>query len=281
MGIGAYIRRIGRKRGDGRALTRAEAADLMGQVLDQTASDFEIGAFCMAMRMKGETVDEFAGFLDALHARTQRVCCVDGTPVVVIPSYNGARKYPVLTPLLGLLLAARGMPVLMHGMASEDVRVTSGQVFQHLGIAPDVSMAPLSAGELRWVPTAALCPGLARLIEVRRALTMRNTGHSLAKMLNPVQGKALLLSSYTHGEYSEAMQAAFETQGTQALLFNGLEGEVVALENRGPAKAHETDDIGAAATAELTQAVLQGKTPAPAELAAQIDTILSAWQALP
>ena len=40
MSIGAYIRRIGRKRGDGRALTRAEAADLMGQVLDRTATDF-------------------------------------------------------------------------------------------------------------------------------------------------------------------------------------------------------------------------------------------------
>ena len=280
MSIGAYIRRIGRKRGDGRALTRAEAADLVGQVLDRTATDFEIGAFCMAMRIKGETVDEFAGFLDAIHARTQRVSCVDGTAVVAIPSYNGARKYPVLTPLLGLLLAARGVPVLMHGMTSEDVRVTSGQVFERLGIALNPSKSPLAVGELRWMPTEALCDGLARLIAVRRVLTMRNTGHSLAKMFNPVEGKVLVLSSYTHGEYSEAMQAAFETQGIQALLFNGLEGEVVALENRGLVKSPEAADISAASTAEFAQAVLQGQRPVPAELAAQIETIMSAWQAL-
>ncbi len=280
MSIGAYIRRIGRKRGDGRALTRTEAADLMGQVLDQTATDFEIGAFCMAMRIKGETVNEFAGFLDAIHARTQRVSCIDGTAVVVIPSYNGARKHPVLTPLLGLLLAARGVPVLMHGMASEDMRVTSGQVFERLGVRLNSSRAPLSIGELRWMPTEALCPGLARLIAVRRMLTMRNTGHSLAKMFNPIEGKALLLSSYTHGEYSEAMQAAFETQGSPALLFNGLEGEVVALENRGFAKSQDPVDISAAEIAELTQAVLQGRRPVPDTLSSQVDTIMGAWQAL-
>lgn len=280
MGIGAYIKRIGRKRGDGRALTRAEAADLMGQILDQSASDFEIGAFCMAMRIKGETIDEFSGFLDALHARTQKISCANGTPVVVIPSYNGARKYPVFTPLLGLLLAARGVSVLMHGMPSEDVRVTSGQVFEALGLAPNTSTTPMSAGELRWVPTEALCPGLARLIAVRRVLTMRNAGHSIAKMFNPVKGKSLLLSSYTHGEYSESMQAAFESQGIQALLFNGLEGEVVALETRGHSKPLESAEISAAATAELTQAILQGHQPVPAELSAQIDTIMAAWRAL-
>ena len=117
MGIGSYIRRIGRKRGDGRGLSRTEAADLMRQIFNGSATDLEVGAFCMAMRIKGETSDEFVGFLDALAESSITVKSDDSAPVVVIPSYNGARKIPVLTPLLGLLLARQGVPVLIHGMA--------------------------------------------------------------------------------------------------------------------------------------------------------------------
>ena len=56
------------------------------------------------MRIKGETPEEMAGFLDATHARLNHL--PDGErPLIVLPSYNGARKLPVLTPLLALLLA--------------------------------------------------------------------------------------------------------------------------------------------------------------------------------
>jgi anthranilate phosphoribosyltransferase len=59
-----------------------------------------------------------AGFLDATTARLAS-CPPATAPVVVLPSYNGARKLPVLTPLLALLLAREGLPVLMHGTATE------------------------------------------------------------------------------------------------------------------------------------------------------------------
>ena len=69
-------------------------------------TDLEIGAFCLAMRIKGETAQEMAGFLDATHQRLHRLPASTGRPTIVIPSYNGARKLPVLTPLLALLLAS-------------------------------------------------------------------------------------------------------------------------------------------------------------------------------
>ena len=66
-------------------------------------SELELGAFCIAMCIKGETPDELAGFLDALtpHMQRPRSTC----PVVVLPSYSGARRQPCLTPLLALHLA--------------------------------------------------------------------------------------------------------------------------------------------------------------------------------
>jgi len=104
MSIAQYIKVIGRGKDGARPLTREQAADLFGQVLDRTVTDLEVGGFCLAMRIKGETPEEMAGFLDATYQRMQRFPASD-RPVVVLPSYNGARKLPVLTPLLALLLA--------------------------------------------------------------------------------------------------------------------------------------------------------------------------------
>jgi len=85
MSISHYIKNIGRGKDGARAIDRAEAADLMGQVLDGQVSDLELGAFCLAMRIKGETPEEMAGFLDATHARLNKVA-TGGAPTVVLPS---------------------------------------------------------------------------------------------------------------------------------------------------------------------------------------------------
>lgn len=307
MGIGSYIRHIARKHSDGRDLSRQEAADLMGQLLDGRASDIELGAFCIAMRLKGETAEEFAGFLDATNARLAPCLSSDAKPVVVIPSYNGARKHPVLTPLLGLMLARRGVTVLMHGMATESVRITSQDVLQELGIAPVSAASHLSAGTFSFISTEMLCPGLARVLAARRATGLRNSGHSIAKMLNPVHGKSLLLSSYTHGEYTDPMADALKTHQMSVLLFHGLEGEVIAEERRlgetlfllqglpqdigsleqsasasgrGLGIAHQDALLSKEAMAAWTRSVLDGQEPIPTALTAQLELIERAIAAL-
>jgi anthranilate phosphoribosyltransferase len=258
MGIGHYIKDIGRGRDGARPLTREHATDLMGQVLDGQVSDLEIGAFCLAMRIKGETPDEMAGFLDATHARLQHVRADAGTPVVVLPSYNGARKLPVLTPLLACLLAREGLAVVMHGTATEASRITSEAVLAALGIQTRQTAGTVAAGEVAFVPTEVLNPALKRLLDVRRVVNLRNPAHSLVKLMDPVarlspsastsplmspivgtttqtpEARTLLVSSYTHPEYALSMAATFELTGTRALLLRGTEGEVVADARRLP-----------------------------------------------
>jgi anthranilate phosphoribosyltransferase len=122
-----YIKEIGRGKEGARALSREQARDLFGQVLDGSVSDLEIGAFCIAMRIKGETPEEMAGFLDAVHARLRRLPA-STRPLVVLPSYNGARKLPGADALAGAAAGAQeGLPVLVHGAATEDSRVTTSR----------------------------------------------------------------------------------------------------------------------------------------------------------
>ena len=69
MSISNYIKEIGRGTKGARSLSREQAADLMGQLLDGQVSDLELGGFCVAMRFKGESAQELAGFLDATEQR--------------------------------------------------------------------------------------------------------------------------------------------------------------------------------------------------------------------
>ena len=297
MGISHYIKDIGRGKDGARALGRAQAADLMGQVLDQQVSDLELGAFCIAMRVKGETPEEMAGFLDATHARLNKVH-TGQAPTVVLPSYNGARKLPVLTPLLALLLARQGVAVVLHGTATEDKRVSSQAVLAELGIAASGPSPQVQAGEVVWVPTGVLNAGLERLLSVRRVVGLRNPGHSLVKLLNPCDpnsGPALVVSSYTHPEYLRSMSDTFALTGQHALLLRGTEGESVADARRTPAmdvfingqtrrvqapqdgplaQVPDLPGTDAAATAAYIQRVLRGDLPVPQAISLQVQHIL-------
>ena len=198
MGIGQYIKIIGRGKQGARSITREQAADLFSQVLDGSVTDLEIGAFCLAMRIKGETREEMAGFLDAMALRLQHFPAHPQQPIVVIPSYNGARKLPLLTPLLALLLAREGLGVLVHGTATESRAVNSSDILTALEIHAQTAIKEIASGEIVFAPTALLCPGLQRLLEVRRVVGLRNPAHSLVKLMNPVAGRSLIVSSYTH-----------------------------------------------------------------------------------
>jgi anthranilate phosphoribosyltransferase len=318
MGISHYIKDIGRGKDGARALGRAQATDLMAQVLDGAVSDLELGAFCLAMRIKGETPEEMAGFLDAATARLNAPVAAPGTRVVVLPSYNGARRLPLLTPLLALWLARAGLCVLVHGYTGEARRLGTGALLQHLAqehpqwaidlpashaqaqaqtqARPQVLPMTLVPGCVHYLPLQALCPGLQRLLDVRAAVGLRNSGHSMVKLLNPSTAPSLLVSSYTHPEYAASMAATLQLVGTHALLLRGTEGEPVADPRRLPQIDRFQDGIRSlaceaqtgplatlpdlpalldlASSADYTARVLAGQLPMPPSIAQQAALIL-------
>jgi anthranilate phosphoribosyltransferase len=295
VSIAHYIKDIGRGKQGARPITREQATDLFGQLLDGTVTDLEVGAFCLAMRIKGETPEEMAGFLDATHARLHRVPA-GAKPTVVLPSYNGARRLPVLTPLLALLLARRGLPVVIHGTATDATRVLVSQVMASLGLQARTAPGPIAPGEAVFIPTEVLHPGLKRLLDVRRVVGLRNSAHSLVKLMNPCAGPAVIVSSYTHPEYAISMAQVFELTQATALLLRGTEGEAVADARRLPQmdgfiagrrvalqdgqRGTLTDlpglpkDIDADTTARYIEDVLADRVPLPASLGLQVEHIL-------
>ncbi|WP_298830188.1 DNA-binding protein YbiB [uncultured Piscinibacter sp.] len=307
MSIAPYIKEIGRGREGARSLTQAQAHDVMRQILDGQVTDLEIGAFAIAMRIKGETVDELAGFLHAVHER-----CIPLHPqhaTVVLPSYNGARKLPNLTALLALLLAQEGVQVLVHGPEHDPGRITTAEIFHTLGLPCAEDTADIHAAWQRREPvfmrTEALCPPLARLLDARRVIGLRNPAHTVAKLLTPCrQTPSLRVVNYTHPEYGTTLTHFLAQTKADAMLMRGTEGEPVAdprrlqrldvfLDgqfrpelSRGAQEGVLTElpvlprSHDAATTALYIQSVVSGEKPAPAPLQQQVEALLAALAAL-
>ena len=299
-----FIREIGRGKKGARDMSRDDACKIFSAMLDGRLSDLELGGFLIGMRIKGESVGEIAGFLDAAEASFKQLTAPAGSFVpVVIPSYNGSRQMPNLTPLLALLLAREGVPVLVHGVTVDPGRVTTAEILQQLGFAvcsDTVAVAGAFArAEPAFIPVAALAPKLDRLLQIRRVLGLRNSTHTLVKIMQPFSTAALRLVSYTHPEYLTMLSDYFSTAASVArgdvFLMRGTEGETVANAKRAHAvewfhnnvrttlieRQQPVDEMpplpaasDAATTAAWIREALDGKQPIPVPIAEQLAQIL-------
>ena len=235
------IKEVGRGKNHARDLDFTTACDLYRQMLAGAVPELEMGGILIALRIKGEGEEEMLGFYQAMQERVVTLTPPASLPMpIVIPSYNGARKQGNLTPLLALLLSALGFPVVVHGVSDDPTRITSEAVFTELGItaSTDVEQAQqrLDQGKLVFMPVASLCPPLAEQLSLRWRMGVRNSAHTLAKLVTPFgEDAALRLSSVSHPEYIARVGKFFQAIGGRALLLNGTEGEVYANPQRCPA----------------------------------------------
>lgn len=305
-----FIKDIGRGSQHPSDLSFERAFELWHAALSDRLDPVALGGVLIAMRVKGETADEIAAFLAASAAFAEPIQLPPemGMPVV-IPSYNGARKMPNLTPLLAVLLARRGVPVLLHGGSGSDIpagrpaRVTSAAILAAMGFPAATSAGELLASWTRlqpgFMPIENLNPALSRVLALRAVLGVRNSSHTLVKLLQPFQSKALCLSSYTHPEYLSMLTTLFQRADVAArqdcLLLRATEGEAVANARRAVAmqwfsqQQMQTllpDASALAAAVELPlecstevtvkyiEAVLSGQLPVPAPIAWQLQVIV-------
>jgi len=298
MDYAPLIKEIGRGTKGARDLNRQQAEELFGAMLDGQVPDMELGAILIAMRIKGENADEVAGFLAAMQARTATLKAPDGPRTVLLPSFNGARKQANLMPLVARLLAREGVPVLIFGRHDFDSRHSPFDLLDALGLPASATLADaeqrLATTKLAVLPLQMLNPGLNNLMALRPRLGVRNSSHSLAKLLDPFPaGRGVRVVAVTHPEYLDSMSEALPgltANGGRALLMRASEGEAYAHLRR---KAHligfqdgATAPLHPADTADLDwplspaceprdnaafiQAVLAGAEPVPPRIVEQV-----------
>ena len=299
MKYASTIKEIGRGAKGAKPLPVDAAASLFADILAQQVPELELGAIILSMRIKSESLEELIGFKQAMDAATPQLTVPDGWRCVVLPSYNGARRQPNLMPLLALLLARDGIPVLIQGRHDFDARVSPFELLAELGITPQPDVAAASTrladGQVACLKLDTLLPGLDALLALRPRLGVRNSGHTMAKLLDPARGRSLRVVAVTHPEYLERMDEFLRADGGAAMLMRGTEGEAYANPRRRPAmklyrdgglvETIEAEAGGAppnadvpdvpevAQNAALIRAMLAGQTPVPAPIRAQYETL--------
>ncbi len=129
---------------DGGSLTMDEAHGAMGAVMDGEATPAQLAALLMGLRMRGETVDELAGFAAAMRERSVHVEAPDGAIDVVGTGGDGSGTFNISTTA-ALVTAAAGVPVAKHGNRAMTSKAGSADVLDALGIRIDHDAASAGA----------------------------------------------------------------------------------------------------------------------------------------
>jgi hypothetical protein len=127
-----FVRILGKGKRGARDLTREEAREAMGMVLDDKVEDTQLGAFLMLLRHKEESAEEMAGFTEALRARLQ-------APELNVdldwPTYAGKKRHLPWYLLAAKCLAQNGVRIFMHGGGAHTAgRLYSEQLLDELNI---------------------------------------------------------------------------------------------------------------------------------------------------
>ncbi|QXG43108.1 glycosyl transferase family protein [Pseudomonas viridiflava] len=222
-----FVRILGKGKRGARNLTREEAREAMGMVLDEKVEDTQLGAFLMLLRHKEESPEELAGFTEAVREH------LNAPPITIDidwPTYAGKKRHLPWYLLAAKCLSQNGIRILLHGGGAH----TAGRLYteQLLGLLniplcrnwSSVETA-VAQGNLAFMPLADWAPQLQRMIDLRNTLGLRSPIHSLARILNPLQARCGLQSIF-HPGYQSVHRDASSLLGDNAIVVKGDGGEI-------------------------------------------------------
>jgi anthranilate phosphoribosyltransferase len=184
-----YVAILGRGPGRSRALTREEAREAFGMVLRREADPYQVGAFLMLLRFRGEDAEEISGMVEA--ARESIGFPWPGSHVDLDwPSYGAGRTRGAPWFLLSALaLAQAGAAVLMHGSNEYSVGMTVESGLNAIGLKPAEdrghAISMLEHDRFSYLPLASLSPAMHDLLQMRRLFGLRSPVNTVARLLNP------------------------------------------------------------------------------------------------
>jgi anthranilate phosphoribosyltransferase len=208
------------------ALERTEADWAMTQIMGGEASDAQVGAFMLALRSKGETVDELAGLVDVMLRNA--VILDTGSDAVDIVGTGGDIVGTVnISSMASILTAAAGIPVMKHGSRSASGKTGSSEMLEVLGIRLDLSPERV-ADVFREVGITfffapVFHPAMRYVAPIRRELGVPTTFNFLGPLANPAQPIATSLG-VANAQVAPLMAQEVANRGRSALVFRGFDG---------------------------------------------------------
>jgi anthranilate phosphoribosyltransferase len=213
----------------GRDLTSVEAGAAVAEILRGAASPAQMAAFMIALRMKGETVEEMSGMLATLLAFAEPVPLPPDLDVVDTCGTGGDRSHTInVSTIAAIIVAGAGAPVCKHGNRASSSRCGSADVLEALGVAIDVG--PESVARCVEQAGMGFCfaprfhAALRHAGPTRRELGVPTVFNFLGPMANPARARRQVLG-VSDPAMAEKVVGVLEANGTvHALVVYGHDG---------------------------------------------------------
>lgn len=212
-----------RKVVDGEALTFEEAGLAMDQIMTGNATSAQIAALLTAMRVRGETVDEIAGFASTMRAHARHVELSPGTVAIDTCGTGGDHSGTFnISTTAAFVIAGSGIRVAKHGNRSVTSACGSADLLEALGVAIELEPHHVSSvvdeAGIAFMFAPAYHPGFRHAGPVRREIGIRTVFNILGPMTNPAKVKRQLIG-VGDGSVSDRLAAAQERLGSERVLF--------------------------------------------------------------
>jgi anthranilate phosphoribosyltransferase len=230
---------------DGRALTDAEAELALGEIMDGGAPDAVVGAFLVALKIKGAEADELAGGVRAMLARARPLNLRDGEVLDTCGTGGDNASTFNISTGAALIAAAAGVPVAKHGNRAISGTVGTADVLEAMGVKIDCDPEGLK----RCLDAAGCChifaqtyhPAFKKIAPLRRDLRIRTIFNLMGSLGNPARPRFHLLG-VAEENLIKPMANALKALGTRrAMVVHGGDGiDEIAIS--GPTRIAELRD---------------------------------------
>lgn len=212
---------------DNKDLSQDEAAEIAGVLMRGEATQAQIGGFLVALRMKGETVDEIAGFVRAM--RENAVPCPVTVPVVDIVGTGGDHSGTFnISTTTAFVVAGAGGAVAKHGNRGISSRSGAADVLSQLGLSLELSPEQVAhcveTTGVGFLFAQAFHPAMKHVGPARREMAVRTVFNLLGPMTNPAGTKRLVIGVFAK-RWCRPLAEALAKLGTErAWVVNGSDG---------------------------------------------------------
>ena len=207
-------------------LSVSEATWAMRQVMQGQATPAQLGGFLLALRAKGESVEEIIGFRDAI---LEAAVPLPVDPRVLDIVGTGGDRFGTvnISSTASIIVAATGIPVVKHGNKAASSKSGASDVLSALGIdlrLPAEAVAQvLDAAGITFAWAAAFHPGFKHAGPTRAELGVPTVFNYLGPLVNPARAEANAVG-VAQIESVPLITGVFRTRGATALVFRGEDG---------------------------------------------------------
>jgi anthranilate phosphoribosyltransferase len=221
---------------EGRTLSLDEARGAMGSVMDGEATPAQLAALLVALRMRGETTDELAGFAGAMRDRVVRVEAPAGTIDLVGTGGDGSGTFNISTAA-ALVVAAAGVPVAKHGNRAITSRSGSADVLDALGIRIDHDAATAAEALRRdgfaFLFAPSFHPAMRHAGPTRREIGVRTSFNLLGPLTNPAGATRQVLGVGDDAAAPRLAEVARRLGTERTLVVHGARVDELPLDGTG------------------------------------------------